>query len=108
MLHSILFAALTLSASFVFAAKPSLDSKPCASFARGAAEATYLSENTGIQGHEWSSGVVQVTMKKNETTVMVEVDGANDESDTWTAKYEVIVNTTPEGYCSLAEVNEVK
>jgi len=84
-----------------------LETKPCASFARGAAESLYLTEATGIQGHTYDSSVVEYTAeKKNKTTdVVVAISASNDEGDSWDSKYTVTVALP---HCSIVEINPAK
>lgn len=95
---------LVVATSTAFA---DLETKTCASFARGAAESLYLTEATGIQGHTYDSSVVSYkeNKKSKNAEVTIEVTGSNDENDSWTSKYSVIT-TTPS--CSIVEINDLK
>lgn len=83
-----------------------LDKKPCAQFARGAAEAIYLTEATGIQGHEYESYIESYEKLTDLiASVIVVVDGNNDEGDTWTAKFQVEVEAP---HCKVSTIDPVK
>ena len=105
MKNKLLILACTVSSFSAFA--NTLETKPCASFSRGAAESLYLTEATGIQGHTYDSAVVKyIADKKNQTAdVVVAVSASNDEAESWESQYVVTVSVPR---CSIVEINPAK
>ncbi|WP_246845538.1 hypothetical protein [Bdellovibrio sp. NC01] len=102
-----ILSAIVLISSSAFAANNKPAKQPCADFARGAAEAVYLADATGIQGHEWDSQVTAYEIQKDKSVVVtVAIAGNNDEGDQWESKVEVTVGTAPS--CHIIEMGEIK
>lgn len=100
------FLSVLLTGSFAFAAE-----KNCADFAQGVAEYKYLTEATGIQGHEYDvyvrgySNYTDTKTKKTTGTAEVYVEGNNDEGDQWETMFQVIVDASDRS-CKLIEISD--
>lgn len=106
-MKTMILSAIVLVSSSAFAANNKLAKQPCADFARGAAEAAYLADATGIQGHEWDSEVTAYEIQKDKSVVVtVAIAANNDEGDSWESKVEVTVDSTPN--CHVVEIGEIK
>lgn len=100
-MRSLILVLMTLVSTSAMAAK--LDKLPCAQFAQGAAEADYLRDATGIQGHEYESSITgYAKIDQRQAAVTVEITGANDEGESWTTQYEVVVQAPT---CALVEIS---
>lgn len=101
-MKSMILVLMTLASTSSMAAAK-LDKLPCAQFAQGAAVADYLRDATGIQGHEYDSSIAGYTkLDQRQAAVAVAISGANDEGETWTAQYDVVVQVPT---CALVEIN---
>lgn len=79
----------------------------CAAQAEGMAQMKYLDNNPGIQGHEYSVLMSDYKVDKSDNSAAVEItiDGKNDEGDTWTEKYKLLVALDN---CILAQIRRLR
>ena len=96
-------------AQFVSGGKTGTGDRRCESFAQGVAEQKYLTvSEQGIQDHQWVNKVIDYQVDSDDGSVMVvvQIDGRNDDYDTWTSKYAILIDT--ERGCQAVAVRSVK
>lgn len=99
----------TALAQFNFESKTGVGERKCEAFAQGVAEQKYLTvSEQGIQDHRWVNKVIDYQVDSDDGSVMVvvQIDGRNDDYDTWTSKYAILIDT--DRGCQAVAVRSVK